>query len=348
MKTPPKMMSPKQRRERSSIVWALTLSVALPLFSVAGFAQTKTQHAIPTQPGGPVRLSQAASPNGPKPQGMEGMDMGKPSANVPQNQKPIQAPASDSSRPNKPAPMGSMQGGKAPANARDPNAYADGYDYGTMPGMEQADKIRTNSLLMDQLEFTHGREGDGFAWDIHDAYGPDEWKLLLRTEGAVTGSRVDFTTGAEALWWNPLTAFWGTVLGLHQDFGPGAHTSLAFGIEGLAPYWVQVEATGYVDETGRLSARLKGFYDVLLTNRLILTPEVQTNLFSRVDEKRGVGDGFNNIELSVRLRYEFTRSFAPYIGFDWDRALGSAINQRIREGEPVNDGKFVAGLRILW
>jgi len=274
--------------------------------------------------------------------------MGPPTSSAPQTQKPAEAPVSDSSRSNQAAPMGSMQGGKAPADARDPNAYSDGYDYGTMLGMEQADKIRTNSLLGDQLEFTHGRGGDGFAWDIHDAYGPDEWKLLLRTEGAVVSNKVDFTTGAEALWWRPLTAFWGTTLGVHQDFGPGSHTSLAFGIEGLAPYWVQIEATGYVDETGRFSTRLKGFYDVLLTNRLILTPEAEANLFSKATTQRAVGAGFSNIELSVRLRYEFSRSFAPYIGFDWDRALGDSIGQRIREGEPTNDGKFVAGLRVLW
>lgn len=244
--------------------------------------------------------------------------------------------------------MGSMQGGKAPANARDPNAYADGYDYGTMPGFEQADRITSSRLLVDQLEYTHGDEGNGVAWDIHGWYGPDEQKFLVRTEGSVVNGKADFTTGMEGLWWRPLTPFWGTVLGVHQDFGTGSHTSLAFGVEGLAPYWLELEATGYLDETGRFSARLKGSYDLLLTNRLILTPEVETNLFSRTNADRGVSAGASNVELSLRLRYEFSRKFAPYIGFDWDRALGGTVGRRVPEGEPTSNAQFVAGLRMLW
>ncbi|MBL6748889.1 MAG: copper resistance protein B [Nevskia sp.] len=246
--------------------------------------------------------------------------------------------------------MGSMQGGQAPPDARDPNAYADGYDYGSMPGMEQADRIMVNKLLVDQLEFVHSREGNGVAWDIHDSYGGDQQKLLVRTEGAVAKSSADFTTGAEALWWRGWTPFWGTVLGLRQEFGPGAHTQAAFGVEGLAPYWFDMEATAYVAEDGRLSARLKGGYDVLITNRLVLTPEAETNLFSRSDDKRGVGAGVANLELSLRLRYEFSRKFAPYIGVDWDRAVGGTVGRRLGEGtgEPVSNTQLVAGVRMLW
>jgi len=230
---------------------ASILALTLILFPVSAFAQTVTpqgEHLMPQQAGPSLPQAQPEAPSiGPKSQGMGAMDMSAPANNAPPPQTTKKVSASDGAGSSQAMPMGSMQGGKAPADARDTNAFSDGYDYGTMPGMEQADKIRTNSLLGDQLEFTHGREGDGFAWDIHDAYGPDEWKLLLRTEGAVVGNKVDVTTGAEALWWRPLTAFWGTTLGVHQDFGPGSHTSLAFGVEGLAPYWVQVEATGYVD-----------------------------------------------------------------------------------------------------
>ena len=133
-------------------------------------------------------------------------------------------------------------------------------------------------------------------------------------------------------------------------FRSGSHTSLAFGIEGLAPYWFELEATGYVSNDGRLWARLKGTYDVLLTNRLILSPEAETNLFSRGNPERGIGAGVVNIELGLRLRYEFTRKFAPYIGLSWDRAVGGSAGERRAEGtgEPVSNAQFVAGLRMLW
>lgn len=242
--------------------------------------------------------------------------------------------------------MGKMQGGSAPPGARDPNAYSDGYEYADTPGMERADKSAVRKVLIDQLEYTRSDEGDGVAWDAYAWYGPDENKLHLRSEGGVVNGAADFTTGAEALWWHGITPFWATEVGVHQDFGLGSRTALAFGVEGLSPYWVEVNATGFVDYEGRVSARLKGSYDVRLTNRLILTPEVESNLYSRANRRRGVAAGIANVELSVRLRYEFSRKFAPYVGFDWDRALGGTAGERRADGEPVSDAKFVAGLRI--
>lgn len=244
--------------------------------------------------------------------------------------------------------MSSMQGGSAPPDARDPNAYAGGFEYGGMPGMEKTDHISVSKLLVDQLEFVSGDEGEGVAWDIHFWHGPDEQKLLLRSEGGSVNGDVDVNTSAEALWWRPFTPFWASVLGVRQDFGPGSHTHLAFGVEGLAPYWLEIEATGYVAEDGTLSARLKGSYDLLLTNRLILTPEGEFNLGSEGEAERDIGAGPINIELSLRLRYEFSRKFAPYVGFDWDRALGNTADRRRASGEAVSDAKVIAGMRLWW
>lgn len=240
--------------------------------------------------------------------------------------------------------MGSMQGGSAPPNARDPNAFADGYDYGSMPGMEAADQIRVNKLRVDELEWVHTRNGDGVAWKIRDSYGGDQNKLLLRTDGSVVKRTPDFNTGAEALWWRALAPFWGTVLGLRQEFGRGAHTQAAFGVEGVAPYWFEVEATGYVAEDGRLSARLLGSYDLLLTNRWILTPEVEANLYSRADPRREVGSGLANVSAGVRLRYEFSRTFAPYIGVNWERRLKGTGGP----DEGPSETQFLVGVRMLW
>lgn len=311
-----------------------TLVIALLWGAAVGWSSAVAQESLSSsathrQVGSSAPAASDVAPSAPK--SMDGMDM---------DQKPADA-AQPTPKNGGGMTMGSMQDGSAPSNARDPNAYADGYDYGSMPGMEQADRILVSRFLVDQLEFTHGTEGDGLAWDIHEWYGGDDQKLLLRTEGGIVNGAVDFTTGGEALWWRALTAFWGTVLGVGQEFGSGAHTQLAFGVEGLAPYWLQVEGTGYVAEDGRLSARLKGSYDLLFTNRLILTPEVETNLFSRTDVKRGVHDGVNNVELSLRLRYEYTRKFAPYIGFDWDRTFAHV-------GRAESNPQFVAGLRLLW
>jgi len=38
------------------------------------------------------------------------------------------------------------------------------------------------------------------------------------------------------------------------------------------------------------------------------------NLYSKADPVRMVGAGFSDIDTGLRLRYEFSRNFAPYLG----------------------------------
>lgn len=247
-----------------------------------------------------------------------------------------------------PMEMGAMQGGRAPADARDPHAYAEGYEYTGMPGLEKSDLLRFGWVLADEFEAVSGNEGDGFAWSVQANYGDDRNKLWLRTQGLKVPGELDPTTSGEALWWRPTSAFWGTQLGVRQDFGAGAHTYLAAGIEGLAPYWFEVEATAYVGEDGRLAARLKGSYDVLFTNRLILTPSLEANLYSKSEDKRALGSGLGNLEGGLRLRYEFSRKVAPYVGYVWERSYSGTADRRRAEGEPINEHRVVAGIRMWW
>ncbi len=257
--------------------------------------------------------------------------------------------SSQQSATEQPMDMGSMQGGRAPADARDPNAHADGYENSTLPGFEKTDQLPVSMVLVDQLEFVSSNEGDGFAWSAQIANGGDNDKLWLRSQGLkISGERLDPDTGAEALWWHAYSPFWGRTLGIRQDIGRGAHTWLALGIEGLAPYWFDVELTGYVSDGGHLSARLKASYDVLLSNRLIMTPSAETNIFSKAQNERRVGSGISNVELGVRLRYEVRRKFAPYIGFVWERSFGDTADFKRSERDPVTERRFVAGVRLWW
>ena len=242
--------------------------------------------------------------------------------------------------------MGSMQGGRAPPDARDPHAYAEGYEYTGMAGMETSDQIRFGWLSADELEFLSGNEGDGYAWNLQANYGDDRNKLWVRTQGLKVPGELDPTTSGEILWWRPHSAFWGTQLGLRQDFGDGAHTYLAAGIEGMAPYWFIVEATGYVGDDGRLAARVKVSYDVRFTNRLILTPNLEANANSKSEDERGLGAGLGNIEAGFRLRYEIRRKFAPYAGYVWERSFSGTADRRRAAGDPVNEHRFVAGFRM--
>lgn len=280
-------------------------------------------------PMGAMEMGPTAAPAEP----MAGMDMGStPAGGVPM--KKMEA--------------GAMLGGTAPPDARDPDAYAEGYEYTDMPGMEATDQIVFGTVLIDELEFLSGNEGEGYAWNAQANYGGPNDKLWLRTQGLKVPGELDPTTSGEVLWWRPYSAFWGTQLGLRQDFGAGAHTYLAAGVEGLAPYLFKVEATGYVGDDGRLSARLKTAYDMRLTNRLILVPSIEANAYSESENQRGLGTGLGNIEGGLRLRYELHRKFAPYVGFVWERAFAGTADRRRAAGDPVNEHRFVAGVRMWW
>jgi copper resistance protein B len=242
-------------------------------------------------------------------------------------------------------PMAPMQGGRAPADARDPHSYAEGYEYTGMPGIETSDQIVFGWVSGDELEFLSGNEGEGFAWNAQANYGDDRNKLWLRTQGLKLPDELDPTTSGEALWWRPYSAFWGSQLGIRQDFGKGAHTYLAVGIEGIAPYWALIEATAYLGDDGRLAARFKIAYDVRFTNRLMLTPNLEANASSKSEEERRLGAGLGNVEVGLRLRYEVHRKFAPYVGYVWERSFSDTAELRREAGDPVNEHRFVAGVR---
>jgi copper resistance protein B len=109
-----------------------------------------------------------------------------------------------------------------------------------------------------------------------------------------------------------------------------------------------VAATAYIGQSGQTSARIEVEYETLLTNRLILQPLVELNLYGQDDARRGIGSGLGTIEAGLRLRYEVSRQFAPYVGIVRERAFGRSADFRSDEGEHIDDTRFVAGLRFWY
>lgn len=225
--------------------------------------------------------------------------------------------------------------------------YSDGYTYGSMTGMDMQDDAPVGALLLDRLEYVHARDGgsataiDGEAW-----YGRNFNKLWLKFEGEQAGGRLQ-DLRAEALWAHAIAPFWDTQLGVRRDFGVGpGRTWAAFGIEGLAPYWFETQATLYVGQGGRTAARVAAGYEARFTQRLILQPSLEANFYGRSDPQRGVGAGLSDATLGLRLRYEIRREFAPYAGIVWQQHFGRARELARALGEPAGEWQFVAGLRV--
>jgi copper resistance protein B len=214
-------------------------------------------------------------------------------------------------------------------------------------GMDMDDAAKQHSVFVENLEGVDGNRTGG-AWDVQAWYGGDLDKLWVKSEGETLGER---TAGSkvEALWAHALLPFWDGQLGLRHDFGGGpAREWLAFGVQGLSPYWINIEATGYAGDAGRTAGRLKAEYDLYLTQRLILKPEFELNGYGKADPDRGIGAGLSDGQFELRLRYEFTRGFAPYAGFVWDRRFGASATYARREGGSPIDRRMVAGLQFLF
>jgi copper resistance protein B len=201
-------------------------------------------------------------------------------------------------------------------------------------------------LLVDQLEAFHGRDGNGQSWEAEGWYGNDADKLWLRSEGEHSGGRLE-DSELEALWNHAVATFWSTQLGVRHDFGAGPKREwAAFGVQGLAPYWFEIEATAYAGSSGRTAARLRADYELLFTQRWILQPELEVNFHGKSDPARGIGDGLTDAKLGLRLRYEIRREFAPYIGVVWVRRFGATADFARDEHQAVFDQQWVAGVRI--
>jgi copper resistance protein B len=207
------------------------------------------------------------------------------------------------------------------------------------------DEAINTFVLFDQLEWQAGA-GDGAHWDGRAWIGTDRDRLWLRTEGASDRGRLQ-SGDAHVLFGRAISPWWEVVAGVRQDVRPGpAQTWVAFGVQGLAPQWIAIEATGYIGAGGRTQLRLKAEHDLLLTNRLVLQPKVEAELAGKADRRRDVGAGLSTIEAGIRLRYEIRRELAPYVGVNWQRAAGHAAGPGQAATGPTSGVRVVAGLRF--
>lgn len=261
-------------------------------------------------------------------------------ANMP-GMSPAPAPKSDAAS----GAMAPMQGGRPPASARDPYAYSGGYQRSTMPNAEGADALRLGAIIVDQLEAVSGNQGSGGAWDLQAWYGGPFDRAWLRSEGDVRKGRLE-SASIEALWSHAYHPFWGAQLGLRHDLGDGPdRTWLALGVQGTTPYWYGMEATAYAGDGGRTAARVKASSDLRFTQKLVLRPEIEANFYGRSDPARGLGSGLSTFQTDLRLRYEFRREFAPYVGVAWNRAFGETATLRRAASGKNDEVQFVVGLR---
>jgi len=207
------------------------------------------------------------------------------------------------------------------------------------------DEALHSFTLLNQLEAwdDHGRTGLG--WDAEGWIGRDINRLWWRSEGERVGGSTS-AADLEALFGHSFSPRWDWVVGLRQDLRPRTQRSfVAAGVRGLAPQWFEVSATAYLGEGGRAAARLGVEYSLLITNRLVLQPRLDLDWYGKDDLARGIGSGLSTGEAGLRLRYEFTRRFAPYLGVSRERGFGQTARLRRNESGHAGETRAVAGIR---
>jgi len=210
--------------------------------------------------------------------------------------------------------------------------------------------MRTTAFILERLEAGFGDDDASLVWDAQGWIGGDINRLAWKTEGeGVWGEGVD-DIEVQALYSRAIRPFWDVQVGVRHDFveGDDDTSHLVAGVQGVAPGWWEVDAALFLSSDGDLTARAEAEYDLRLTQRLILQPRVELDLSAADEPTRGLSQGFTGAEAGLRLRYEIRREFAPYVGIEWHSALGDAADLARAAGHPVEETRFLIGLRAWY
>jgi len=212
-------------------------------------------------------------------------------------------------------------------------------------GHASHDQTINGFVLFDQLEWRAGHGPGSMAWSNTGWVGGDVNRLWFRTEGHGEDSRLE-EARVHLLYGRAIARWWNVVGGIRQDLQPGAQTWLAVGVQGLAPGFFDIEATAYLSDEGQTAAHVGIGYDVLITNRLVMQPVVEMEMYGKPNASLGVASGISSGEAGLRLRYQFTREFAPYVGVSWQRAFGDTAHRDREVRVPNGAPRLVTGVRV--
>jgi copper resistance protein B len=204
-------------------------------------------------------------------------------------------------------------------------------------------------ILVDRLEWQDTGGNGSLLWDAQGWYGGDLNKLWIKTEGefSIQDDEVE-DAEIQALWSRAVAPFWDLQAGVRYDLAPKGRTHAVVGVQGLAPYWFEVDAAAFLSTDGDLSASVEAEYDLRFSQRIALTPRLAVGFSAQDIPELQTGSGITNIDTGLRLRYEIKREFAPYIGVEWQKSLGNTADFIRSGGGDPDNVVAVIGLRAWY
>ena len=200
-------------------------------------------------------------------------------------------------------------------------------------------------VMIDQLETRITNGDDPVVLEAKAWVGTDLNKLVIKASAEQVKTNLE-ELELQAVYSRAIDPYWDFQVGLRQDQKPTpVRNWLALGFAGVAPYWFDIDSTLFIGESNQVALRLKAEYEVMITQKWVLSPELEVNLYSKDDAETGAGSGLANTQLGLRLRYEVKREFAPYIGINWNKMYGNTANFAKNAGSHVESSQIVAGIR---
>jgi copper resistance protein B len=244
--------------------------------------------------------------------------------------------------------------GNAPAPAPQPNHLADRFWGADAMAVSRKDDLRRMhggmtyyQVLVNIAEYQVRDGRDGYRWDGEAWIGGDSNRLTIKSEGEVDRGGSLGSGEVQALYSRALDPYWNLQAGVRYDFKPDpSRTYATIGVEGLAPYWFDVEGALFVSNKGDVLARAEAWYDQRVTQFVVLQPRVEANFAMQDVPETGTGSGLSNLELGLRLRYDKSRRFGPYVGVSWERQFGDTARFTRVRGDDTGGLSFVTGLRV--
>ncbi|MES2492614.1 MAG: copper resistance protein B, partial [Pseudomonadota bacterium] len=206
-------------------------------------------------------------------------------------------------------------------------------------------RIVTGAVEVERFEYRAGAQ-DGYHWDASAWYGGDIDRIVLSSEGegAFGGraERAETRLGVR----HALGPWWNLHAGVRHDFGAAPQrTYAAMGIEGLAPYWIEVKGEMFVSDRGDFHLRFEASHDFRISGPVVLEAAAETDVALQDVPAQKIGGGIEQVELGARLRYELRPDFAPYVGIHWERKLGRTARYARAEEERASAVSALIGLR---
>lgn len=198
----------------------------------------------------------------------------------------------------------------------------------------------------DRFELQAREGGNGYLWDVQGYSGGPTSRFWFKSEGEGTFGEAVEDAEFQGLYSRAIAPFWDVQAGVRQDLAGPDTTYAVIGVQGLSRYQFEVDTALFLSHRGDITARIEAELDQRITRQLIIQPRAELNLAAQDIPQLGIGAGIDTAELGVRLRYEFIREFAPYIGIEQNWRVGGSADFARARGEDASVTNYLVGIRF--